>query len=189
MFIFRIFLTILFVAPLSTLAMAQADVCNNAEASAHKTVDDTYLPKIDLWIKVSKALQEKGIDPHKYPVVMPNGSVEVLDLTEVVRRLTLQRAAAYGKIETAISECNQKIAPYQKATDIAVFFATGGLSAVLPPQMTHVDASQILSGHPLGGPGALIPKMREDILNGLGIGGDVAGIIRDPLCVARGKCS
>jgi hypothetical protein len=165
-----------------------ADVCENASASGLKKVDDVYVPKIDLWIKVSKALEDKGIDPHKYPVIMPDGSVEVLDIPDVIKKLALQRANAYGQIEAATNDCNNEIAPYQKVTDVAVFFTTGGLSAILPPRMTHVDASQILSGHPLGGPGALVPKAREDVLKGLNIGGDVAGIIRDPLCVVRGKC-
>jgi hypothetical protein len=40
----------------------------------------------------------------------------------------------------------------------------------------------------LGGPGALLPKLREDILKGLNIGGDVACFIRDPLRAIKGAC-
>jgi hypothetical protein len=165
-----------------------ADKCDEASSSAKQNVDQIYLPKVDLWIKVSKALKDKGLDPRKYPVIMPDGSVELLDLLDVVEKLIKQRADAYSQIQTAGDDCNKGIAPYQKALDIAVFFSTGGLSAILPPSMTKIDASQILSGTPLGGPGALIPKLREDILNGLGIGGDVACGIRDPLKFIRGGC-
>jgi hypothetical protein len=166
-----------------------ADVCDEASGKAKAQIDNTYLPMIDLWTKVAKALQDKGIDPHKYPVIMPDGSVQILDIVELITKLALQRANGYGQVNTAVNDCNKQIAPYQKITDIGVFLTTGGLSAVLPPQMTHVDASQLLKGTPLGGPGALIPQMREQILSGLGVGGDVAGIIRDPLCVLHGKCS
>jgi len=171
-----------------TFPLYAADKCDEATNSAKSNVDQIYLPKIDLWIKVSKALKDKGLDPRKYPIIMPDGSVEVLDLLDVIDKLVRQRADAYNQIQTAGDDCNKQIAPYQKALDIGVFFVTGGLSKVLPPSMTHVDASQILSGHPLGGPGALVPKLRDDLLNGLGIGGDVACFIRDPLRAMRGGC-
>lgn len=169
-------------------AASAADQCDQAAGDAQKNIDQIYLPKIDLWIKVSSALKEKGLDPRKYPVIMPDGSVELLDLIDVVEKLSRQRAEGWGQVDKAKNDCVEKIAPYQKILDIAAFFATGGLSAVLPPTMTHVDASQILSGHPLGGAGALIPKLREDLLNGLGVGGDLACFIRDPLRAARGQC-
>jgi len=179
----------LFVAAIASSSHAfAADKCDEATGGAKQNVEQIYLPKTDLWIKVSKALKDKGLDPRKYPVIMPDGSVELLDLLDVVEKLTKQRADAYSQIQTAGDDCNKGIAPYQKALDIAVFFSTGGLSAILPPAMTKIDASQILSGTPLGGPGALIPKLREDILNGLGIGGDVACSIRDPLKFIRGGC-
>jgi hypothetical protein len=165
-----------------------ADKCDEASASAQSNVDQIYVPKIDLWIKVSKALQDKGLDPRKYPVVMPDGSVEILDLIDVVDKLAKQRVEAYQQITTATNDCNNNIQPYQKILDVAVTFVTGGLSSVLPPAMSKVDASQILSGYPLGGAGALIPKLREDLLKGLGVGGDLGCLIRDPLRAARGDC-
>lgn len=179
---------LLFVTIFLTLNAHSADKCDEAGASAKNNVDQIYLPKIDLWIKVSSALKDKGLDPKKYPVIMPDATVEILDLVDVIEKLSKQRAEAYGQIQSANDDCNKGIAPYQKSLDIAVFFATGGLSAILPPQMSHVDASQILSGYPLGGPGALIPKLREDLLNGLGIGGDVGCFIRDPLRALKGDC-
>lgn len=165
-----------------------ADTCDSAASDGKQLIDVVYLPKMDLWIKVAKAMKDKGLDPRKYPVIMPDGSIEILDLVDVVDKLAKKRAEGYGQIEQAKGDCNKQIEPYQKALDIAKFLTTGGLSAILPPTMTHIDASQILSGHPLGGPGALIPKLREDLLNGLGVGGDVACFIRDPLRAIRGGC-
>lgn len=179
----------IFAACLAATSLASAaDKCQEAGSSSRNNVDQIYMPKIDLWIKVSAALKDKGLDPRRYPVIMPDGSVEILDLVDVVDKLAKQRGNAYNEIQNATDDCEKGLAPYQKALDVAVFFSTGGLSAVLPPQMTKIDASQILSGYPLGGPGALIPKLREDILKGLNIGGDVGCFIRDPLRAVRGGC-
>lgn len=167
---------------------AASDKCEHAVSSATMNVDQVYLPKIDLWIKVAKALADKGLDPRKYPIVMPDATVEIMDLYDVIEKLGKQRVEAYRQIKSAEGDCEKAIKPYQDILNVAVFFSTGGLSAVLPPALTKVDASQILSGHPLGGPGALIPKLREDILKGLGIGGDLACLIRDPLRAIRGDC-
>ncbi len=171
-----------------SVAAWSADVCKDASSKALSQIDATYAPKIDLWIKVSKAMQDKGLDPRKYPVVMPDGSIEILDLLDVVDKLTKQRVEGYRRVSSAEGDCEKQIEPYQRILDIGTFFATGGLSLVLPQSMTHVDASQILSGHPLGGDKALIPQLREQLLNGFGIGGDVACAIRDPLRAARGQC-
>src|SRR5262245_40878386 len=110
-----------------------ADVCNEAQSKAIKSIDDTYVPKIELWIKVSKALQDKGIDPRKYPVVMPDATVEVMDLLDVIKKLAEQRGKGHVQVQKAVDDCEKGIAPFQKITDIAVFLGTGGLSAVLPP--------------------------------------------------------
>ncbi|MCB8878400.1 hypothetical protein [Acidisoma silvae] len=168
---------------------AFADECDSAVEQATLQIDTIYLPKIDLWTKISYALQNKGLDPHKYPVIMPDGSVEILDIPDVISKLAIQRANGYNQIQQAVADCKDAIAPYQKITDVSAFIVTGGLSAVLPPQMTHVDAAQLLGGHPIGGAGALIPSTRDAVLKSLGISGDVAGIIKDPLCVIHGGCS
>lgn len=166
-----------------------ADKCNEAENSAKRSIDATYIPAINLWTIVADGLKAKGFDPRKYPVIMPDGSIEVLDVVDTVEKLARKRAEGYQQIVNATDDCNKAIAPYQKTLDVAVFFATGGLSSVLPPALTRIDASQFLSGKYLGGPNALIPKMRDDLLDGLGVGGDVACLIRDPLRFLRGDCS
>lgn len=178
------------IASAPALSADQA-VCANARSQATSKIDGVYVPMIDRWIKVSDALKKKGLDPERYPVLIPNTDppqIEVLNITDVVKKLASQRTAAYQQIDAGINDCNKGFATYQKALDIAAFFATGGLSAVLPPQMTHIDASKILSGYPLGDKEALVPKARDDLLNSLNIGGDFACMIRDPLRFARGQC-
>jgi len=159
---------------------AAEDKCVQAGDAGYTKINAVYDPKIELFLKISLALQAKGFDPKRYPYVTPEGGVEPVDLTELVTKLAIQKASGYKQVADAVDSCNKDLAVPQKILDTATFFATGGLSAVLPNRMTHIDASQLLSGTPFGGQNALIPKLRDDALNGLGIGGDVACIIRDP---------
>ena len=173
-------LALIALVQLAAPAAFAADKCVEAGDKGYQQINSVYDPKLDLFMKISGALKEKGFDPKRYPYVTPQGGVEPVDLVELVTKLAIQKASGYKQVAQAVDECNKGFAVPQKITDAAVFFATGGLSAVLPDRMTHVDVSQLLSGTPFGGPNALIPKLRDDVLNGLGIGGDVACIIRDP---------
>ncbi|WP_338834462.1 hypothetical protein [Bradyrhizobium septentrionale] len=163
-----------------------ADKCVEAGDKGYQQINTVYDPKLQLFMKISGALKEKGFDPKRYPYVTPQGGVEPVDLVDLVTKLAIQKSSGYKQVAKAVDECNKGFAVPQKITDAAVFFATGGLSAVLPARLTHVDVSQLLSNTPFGGPDALIPKLRDDVLNGLGIGGDVACIIRDPKKVFGG---
>lgn len=88
------------------------------------------------------------------------------------------QAESMKQIEKARVDCTASFKPYQEVVDLMVRIYTGGLSDILKPHMTHVDVSELLAGYPLGGPNALVPRFREQILNG--DTGTVANIIRDP---------
>lgn len=166
-----------------TSAHAQYDICRQAAGAADLQIRVQYSNVIDHWLRVSAALQQKGVDPRRFPQANPDGTVTVLDLPTMVHSMAMQRDIAVGQIFQAYQECVYGFAPYQKIADIGMFFATAGLSQVLPPAATRVDVTSILSGTPFGGPSALIPQAREQILGRLGIGGDVAKVIRDPKCI------
>jgi hypothetical protein len=173
----------LFAGNLFESEVRAADACVDAGDKGYAQINSTYDPKINLFLGISGALRDKGVDPKKYPVVtVKDGhpSVDVIDLTDLVTKLALQKASAYHQVRNAVNDCNKGFAVPQKIMDTAVLFGTGGLSAVLPPQMTHVDISEFLNGKWFGGDGALIPHMREQALSAAGISGDVACIIRDP---------
>ncbi|MCP9230585.1 hypothetical protein NMG46_10045 [Mesorhizobium sp. LMG 17147] len=161
-------------------ARAASDVCVQAGDQGYKQINDIYDPKIDMLMRIADGLKAKGFDPRNYPVVLSDGRVEPLDLIDAISKAAIGKAAAYKQVNDAVEQCNQGLKTPQKVTDAAVFFATGGLSAILPPRFTHVDVSEILAGKPFGGPNAFLPKARDDLLKGLGIGGDVACIIKDP---------
>jgi hypothetical protein len=173
-------IALLALVQLAASAAFAADKCVEAGDKGYQQINGVYDPKLDLFMKISGALKEKGFDPKRYPYVTPQGGVEPVNLVELVTKLAIQKASGYKQVAKAVDECNRGFAVPQKIVDAGVFFATGGLSAVLPDRLTHVDVSKLLSDTPFGGEGALIPQLREQALNGLGIGGDVACIIRDP---------
>lgn len=112
---------------------------------------------------------------------MPGGAVEVVDLIDLIETLTSRRDEAITRIYEAHQDCQNGFKPYQNIVDTGFFFLSGGLSEIIPPAARHIDASNLLNGTPFGGPNALIPQVREQALSRLGIGGDLANFIRNPL--------
>lgn len=159
------------------------DFCRQAAGQQDYQIRITYGNQIDFWLKISAALQAKGVDPANFPQAMPSGSIEIINIPLLIQMLANQREIALGAIFQGFQQCEAGFQPYQNIIDTGVFFLTGGLSQVLPPAATHVDASRILGGTPFGGPNALLPKARSQVLNTLGIGGDVRKVIENPRCL------
>lgn len=141
----------------TSIAYAQAGVCNRAfDDTAAKVRDDT-------------AEWEKAFNATDLP---PKVKQAHIVLFEYNRDETIK---AY---DSKRQQCTASFEPYQKIVDNLVSIYTLGLSDILQPHMTHVDVSELLAGYPLGGPNALVPKFREQILSG--DNGTVANILRDP---------
>jgi hypothetical protein len=178
--VFAITIGILF--SLANLAVAQ-DVCRQVAGQQDYNIRATYTNQLTFWTRIAGALQSKGVNPSNFPQAMPNGEVQIINIPSMLQMLATQRDTGLRAVFEGFQQCEAGFAPYQQIINIGMFFTTAGLSQVIPPAATYVDASQILSGTPFGGPNALIPKARDDVLNGLGIGGDVAKVIRNPICV------
>ena len=162
---------------------AQFDVCRSAGGEQDNRIRIEYGNRIDFFLRIAAALQQKGIDPSQFAQATPGGGVEVINIPALVQQLSEQRDQALASVFAAFQECESGFAPYQKIVDVGVFFVTAGLSQIIPPAATHIDVSNILGGTPLGGNNALVPKARDDALRTLGIGGDVAKVIRNPRCI------
>lgn len=163
-------------------AFAQ-DACRQAAGQQDFQIRVSYGNQLDFWMRIAGALQAKGVNPANFPQAMPDGTVQIINIPFLIHMLATQRDTALGAIFQSFQQCAAGFAPYQQIINTGVFFLTGGMSQVLPPAATHVDASQILGGTPFGGPNALIPQARSQVLNGLGIGGDVRKIIENPRCI------
>lgn len=166
----------------SSFASAQ-DVCRQAAGHQDMQIRAQYGQQIDFWLKLAAALQYKGINPAAFPQAMPNGSVQIINIPQIVQMLAYQRDTALGAIFQSYQQCATGFAPYQQIVNTGVFYLTGGMSQLLPPAASHIDVSNIIAGTPYGGQTALIPKARDDVLNSLGVGGDVAKVIRNPRCI------
>lgn len=148
------------------VAFAQAGVCNRAaDEIAQKVTKDA-----NDWIN--------AIDPS-----LPQDERDALKLL-----FTRNKERSLAVVKTQQNECTAQFKPMQDMMDAVVAAYTGGLSKILATRMTHVDVSELLAGYPLGGPNALVPKFREDILRG--DNGTIANILRDPWkCVTfQRKC-
>jgi hypothetical protein len=75
-------------------------------------------------------------------------------------------------------QCLAKYAPAEEIMNTAVALFSNGLSSIAQGSSAYVDTSEIVTGYPLGGPSALVPKLREQTLKG--DRGTVANFIRDP---------
>lgn len=167
----------------SGTAFAQQSVCRNVAGQQDMNIRITYGNQIDFWLRLAAALRAKGVDPAAFPQAMPDGSIQVINIPWMVQMLAYQRDTALSAVFQSFQQCEAGYAPYQQIINVGVFFVTGGLSQVLPPAASYVDASNIFAGTPFGGPNALVPQARDQILTRLGIGGDVAKIIRNPRCI------
>jgi hypothetical protein len=162
---------------------AAQDACRQAAAQQDYQIRVNYGQQIDFWVRIAGALQAKGVDPANFPQALPDGSVQYINIPILIQMLANQRDTGLGAIFQSFQQCVAGFAPYQQIINTGVFFVTGGMSQVLPPAATHVDASRILGGTPFGGPTAIVPQARDQVLNRLGIGGDVAKVIRNPRCI------
>jgi hypothetical protein len=165
-------------------AFAQ-DICANAAAQGDAAVREQYQHTIDYFVKIAAAAQLRGFDPTNFPQADENGNVQAINLVAIIQRLSSQRDQAIAQIYQAFQECRSNVAPYQKIVDVASFFLFGGLQQVVPERATHIDASRLLAGTPFGGPNALIPQSRDYLMARLGIGGDAANLIRNPLQIGQ----
>lgn len=146
-----------FVIASASGAWAQAGVCNRATDDAKQKINDD----VDKWIA--------AINSTDQPPEVKNAHIVLFKYNQ---QKSLAGAEQYRK------DCTDEYRPYQDVVDLIVKYYTLGLAGVLQPHMTHVDVSELLAGYPLGGPNALIPKFREEILRG--DSGTISNIIRDP---------
>lgn len=180
-------LVILIVFPLVILHSSGStfaqDACRQVAGQQDFQLRASYGNQIDFWLRIAGALQAKGVDPANFPQAMPDGSIQIINIPLLIHMLAAQRDTALGAIFQSFQQCAAGFAPYQQIINVGIFYMTGGISQILPPAATHVDASQILGGTPFGGGAALIPQARSQVLNGLGIGGDVRKVIENPRCI------
>ena len=130
----------------------------------------------------------KGLNPK---AINLEGGIATIDYEELLRRTIAAKDLAYKEADSRVATCDATAVPdwlsdVQKTADYAMTVAL--LPFVLMTKQyaaAKIDLGEVYKGRTFGGDNALIPKAREDALNALGISGDVAVVIRDPVNVVR----
>jgi hypothetical protein len=150
----------------STVSHAQFGVCDRAANDALFLVNNDANNRI------------AGIANSGFPPDVQNAQITIINYS---------RGDAQNNIAMTHSECMQGYRQPQSIVDTALNVYTFGINSRMGGA-GHVDVSEILNGRPLGGPNALIPQAREQILQGNN--GTIANTVRDPVgCLTfRHKC-
>lgn len=160
----------------------------NSQCSAYgdkirESVAAFYNPRITALQKIIDDEVNAGRDPTQYTI--EDGAV-IMNLPKLLLSLEKMKETGNEKASQAESSCDAEAVPdwigdANKVSDIAMGIAmlpfillTGNLAAA------HIDFAEIYHGTPFGGKNALIPKMRDDVLDFLQISGDVRKFINDP---------
>lgn len=145
---------------LQTQSFAQFGVCDRAANDA------VFLVNRDADQRIA-AIFASGVPPY-----VANAQITIINYS---------RNQSLASIDVGHQQCVAGYEAPQQIVDTALNIYTFGINSRLGPT-GHVDVSEILNGRPLGGPGAIVPQAREQILGG--DNGTGANIIRDPIgCV------
>ena len=154
-------------ALLPSHAQAQYGVCDRAANDAVAFVNDERQRKINFVLQ------------HNYPSPVIQAHLDIINYSH---------QDALSEVNRGHFECARGLRPPQQLVNAALTAFTMGLNRALPPGMARIDMSEVIAGYPLGGPNALIPRAREQILRG--DNSTPSNIVRDPWkCVTfQRKC-
>jgi hypothetical protein len=138
-------------------AYAQYGVCDRAANDAVAIVNSNRQRKINI------------VYQYNYPPPVIQAHLDIINYSH---------QDAMAEVSRGHFECARGFRPPQQIVNAAVTAFTMGLNRALPPGMVRIDISEAIAGYPLGGPNALIPRAREQILQGNN--STPANIARDP---------
>ncbi|MFM0125704.1 MULTISPECIES: hypothetical protein [Paraburkholderia] len=150
--------------------------------------DEFYNHQIEETKNLIKDSIGKGLNPKAIEL---EGGIATVDYEILLQRTINAKNSAYADSESREATCNAAAPPEwvgdtQKITDFAMTVA------LLPyVALTHdyaaqkIDLGEVYKGHTFGGDNALFPKARADVLSALGIGGDTAKFLSDPVNTAQ----
>lgn len=160
--------------------------CAEYGKKIREKVNEFFNPRIEATEKIIADETAAGRDPTQYSI---QGGIATINLVKLVQKIKESKDLGMKNAEAHEQQCDKGAVPdwigdAQKVSDMALGIAmlplivlTGNLAAA------HVDLGEVFHGRPLGGDNAFIPKMRDDVLDALGIGGDMRKLINDPFNV------
>lgn len=158
--------------------------CENWGNAIRQQADRFY----DHQINTTRDLIHKAKDEGKDPTnVELEGGIAFIDYERLLQDTIDAKHLAYSDAEAKAAQCDANAVPdwlsdAQKTTDFAMTVALLPYVALTNRYAAFkVDLGEVYKGRMFGGDNALIPKAREEAFNALGIGGDVAKVLRDPV--------
>lgn len=158
--------------------------CRSFGQQIKENADKFYDPKIADTDKRIEEAKSAGKDPHSFEYA--NGIAKI-DLVKLRQETVDAKGKAYLEAEERMNSCLGGATPDwlqdpQKITDFALAVAVLPYLAITQQYAAaKVDLGELYKGRILGGDDAFIPKLRDDVLNGLGVGGDVKKFALDPV--------
>ena len=161
-------------------AWAGQDVCENARSAGLQAVHAQFDSAISTNNEAIQGMRARGQNPDDIGIKV-NGAF--VPFSQYSATLEQNRTTLIAAANEQANGCNSGYIPYQQAAELLVASVTGGAEHLLPGKMGHIDVSEIMSGYPLGGPNAMIPQVRTQVFNALGMGptNDLRKIIENPL--------
>lgn len=142
----------------------------------------------DHQISKTQELIQLAVAAGKNPAAFElEGGVATINYEELLQVTINAKATAYADADARVQSCDANAVPdwigdAQKVFDYATTIALLPYVAVIQNYAAaKIDLGEVYKGRLFGGDNALIPKARDDALNALGIGGDVAKVIKDPV--------
>ena len=158
--------------------------CSDFGKKIREKVEEFFRPRIEATEQLIAAEIAAGRDPTQYSI---QGGIATINLVKLLQKIKEMKQLGLSNASAHEEQCDKVAVPdwigdVQKVSDIALGIAmlpfillTGNLAAA------HVDLGEVYHGKPFGGDNALIPKVRDDVLDFLQIHGDVRKFINDPV--------
>lgn len=163
-----------------TVTNKQCEAFGNA---IRQKVEEFFAPRILETQSLIDSEIAAGRDPEQYQI---QGGMVTINLRKLLAKINEMKELGMKNAELHENACDKEAVPNwigdaTKVSDIALGIAmlplillTGNLA------MAHVDLGEVYKGKIFGGNDAFVPKLRDDVLDELRIGGDIRKFLNDP---------
>lgn len=164
--------------------MAYKQQCIDWGNAIRREADRFYDHQIQATKELIQKAKSDGIDPMH--VTLEDG-IATINYELLLHQNLDAKNQAYGEADLRAAHCDSNAVPdwlsdAQKTIDFAMTLALLPYVALTQHYAAaKVDLGEVYKGKTFGGDNALFPKAREDAFNALGIGGDAAKILRNPV--------
>jgi hypothetical protein len=166
--------------------------CEDWGDAIRQQADRFYDHQINATRELIQKARDEGKDSSSVEL---EGGIATINYERLLQDTIDAKQLAYSDADAKAAQCDANAVPdwlsdAQKTTDYAMTVALLPYVALTNRYAAaKVDLGEVYKGRTFGGDSALIPKARDEAFNALGIGGDVAKVLRDPVNEVRNAVS